>query len=107
MSKALASHMKKQYEIDEKNPLGEGSYGKVFRAVNKEDDSHVIAIKVIRKSGMSQKDLLALEREVSIMNNVDHPSIVKYYETYNDFKYIYLCMELCTGGELFHKIEQE
>ena len=56
---------------------------------------------------MSPKDLLALEREVSIMNNVDHPSIVKYYETYNDFKYIYLCMELCTGGELFHKIEQD
>ena len=41
------------------------------------------------------------------MNKIDHPNIVKYYETYNDHKFIYLCMELCTGGELFKKIEKE
>jgi serine/threonine protein kinase len=29
---------------------------------------------------------------------------VKYYETYDDSKYIYLCMELCPGGELFEKV---
>ena len=38
------------------------------------------------------------------MQQVDHPNIVKYYETYDDSKYIYLCMELCTGGELFEKV---
>lgn len=38
------------------------------------------------------------------MQQVDHPNIVKYYETYDDNKYIYLCMELCTGGELFEKV---
>lgn len=32
---------------------------------------------------------------------------MKYYETYDDKKYIYLCMELCTGGELFKRIEDE
>jgi calcium-dependent protein kinase len=31
---------------------------------------------------------------------VDHPNIVKYHETYEDVKYIYLVMELCEGGEL-------
>ena len=34
------------------------------------------------------------------MQQVDHPNIVKYYETYEDKKFIYLCMELMTGGEL-------
>lgn len=38
------------------------------------------------------------------MQQVDHPNIVKYYETYDDKKYIYLCMELCRGGELFSKV---
>lgn len=38
------------------------------------------------------------------MQQVDHPNIVKYYETYDDKSYIYLCMELCRGGELFAKI---
>jgi calcium-dependent protein kinase len=35
------------------------------------------------------------------MQTVDHPNIVKYFETYDDKKFIYLVMELCTGGELF------
>ena len=42
--------------------------------------------------------------EVAIISEVDHPHIVKYYETYDDTKYIYLVMELCTGGELFSRI---
>ena len=37
------------------------------------------------------------------MIQVDHPHIVKYYETYEDKKFIYLCMELMTGGELIEK----
>ena len=40
------------------------------------------------------------------MQQVDHPNIVKYFETYDDHKYIYLVMELCQGGELYHKITE-
>ena len=40
------------------------------------------------------------------MQQVDHPNIVRYYETYNDKKYIYLVMELCTGGDLFKCIDE-
>ena len=29
---------------------------------------------------------------------------MKYYETYDDEKYMYLVMEYCPGGELFDKI---
>ena len=32
--------------------------------------------------------------------SVDHANIVNYFETYEDKRYVYLCMELCTGGEL-------
>lgn len=35
---------------------------------------------------------------------MDHPNIVKYYETYDDVKYMYLVMEYCSGGELFDKL---
>lgn len=35
---------------------------------------------------------------------MDHPNIVKYYETYDDDKNIYLCMEYCSGGELLDVI---
>ena len=38
------------------------------------------------------------------MKQIDHPNIVKLYETYEDVQYIYLPMEICEGGELFDKI---
>jgi serine/threonine protein kinase len=41
---------------------------------------------------------------VEILTKLDHPNIVKYYETYIDEKYIYLVMEYIGGGELFDKI---
>lgn len=41
------------------------------------------------------------------MTRLDHPNIVKYYETYDDHKYIYLVMEYCPGGELFAKIAEQ
>lgn len=40
--------MKEQYNID-KIELGEGSFGKVFKATNKEDSDIKVAIKVINK----------------------------------------------------------
>jgi len=43
---------------------------------------------------------------VKILTNLDHPNIVKYYETYVDEKYIYLVMEYIDGGELFDKITE-
>ena len=49
---------------------------------------------------MSQKDLTALENEVSLMQLIDHPNICKYMETYEDHHTMYICMELCQGGEL-------
>jgi len=44
---------------------------------------------------------------VAILTKLDHPNIVKYYETYVDEKYIYLVMEYIDGGELFEKIAKQ
>ena len=35
-----------------------------------------------------------------MLRDLDHANIVNYMETYEDARFIYLCMELCTGGEL-------
>jgi calcium-dependent protein kinase len=51
-----------------------------------------------------QDHLKQIKEEVAILTKLDHPNIVKYYETYDDVKYIYLVMENCPGGELFDKI---
>ena len=71
---------------------------------NKKDKSQVVAIKVINKHALDEADLEGLKNEVAIMQQVDHPNIVNYYETYDDKQYIYLVMEFCTGGDLLDKV---
>ena len=39
-----------------------------------------------------------------LLIDLDHPNIVKYYETFEDSKYIYIVMEYCSGGELFDQL---
>ena len=45
--------------------------------------------------------------EVSILNNLDHPNIVKYFETYDDKKYLYLVMEYVKGKTLLREITDD
>lgn len=62
-----------------------------------------MAIKVLNKSKLKD-NINSIKEEVKILTKLDHPNIVKYYETYDDVKYMYLVMEYCPGGELFDKI---
>ncbi|CAE8617759.1 unnamed protein product, partial [Polarella glacialis] len=88
------------YNVDKKK-LGEGSYGSVSKASNK-DTGAIRAVKTIGKSQM--KNLDRFYQEIAIMKMMDHPNICKLYETFEDHRNIYLVLELCAGGELFDKI---
>ena len=71
------------------------------------NDKFELAIKCINKNHLDNEELENLRNEVKIMQQVDHPNIVRYYETYDDKKFLYLCMELCNGGELLSKMEKD
>ena len=43
---------------------------------------------------------------MEILRQVDHPNIIKFHESYIDYRYIHIVMELAQGGELFDKIVQ-
>jgi len=86
----------------ERRKIGEGTYGAVVRGTHKAT-SKVRAIKVIAKTQMV-KNIEQFKKEIAIMKMMDHPNIIKLFETFEDSKSIYLAMELCAGGELFDKI---
>lgn len=99
--------MKQNYQIDSHtHVLGTGAFGKVFKTHNKHNKDHLVAIKVMNKAKLADH-LDAIQEEIEILTKLDHPNIVRYYETYIDEKYIYLVMEFIGGGELFDKITQQ
>jgi len=91
-----------KYEIG--RPLGEGQFGKVKEAVDLET-GHRYAVKIITKEMIkSNKDVEAVKREVNFMRMLDHPNILKMYDTLEDTKKLYLVLEIANGGDLFDKI---
>merc|ERR1719359_558869 len=85
----------------DKKKLGEGSYGSVCKAKNKSTQANR-AVKSISKAQM--KNIERFKQEIAIMKMMDHPNIIKLFETFEDHRNIYLVMELASGGELFDRI---
>jgi len=88
------------YDLEKKN-LGEGSFGTVCKAKSKSTKADR-AIKSVSKANL--KHIAKFKQEIELMKRMDHPYIVKLYETFEDHKSIYLVLELCKGGELFDRI---
>jgi len=88
------------YSID-KQKLGQGSYGFVSKCMNK-FTGNSRAVKTISKAHM--KNIDRFKQEIEIMKMMDHPNIIKLFESFEDQRNIYLVMELCLGGELFDRI---
>ena len=101
------NELKMNYFLDGKvKVLGTGAFGKVFMTTNKLDTNFKVAIKVLDKKKLQSK-IEQIVEEVAILNTLDHPNIVKYFETYDDKKYVYLVMEYISGCQLFDKIVQQ
>ncbi|KAG6450062.1 serine/threonine-protein kinase fused isoform X1 [Manduca sexta] len=62
--------------------IGEGSFGRVFKAKYKETDA-VVALKVIRKKGRSSKDLKNLKQECDIQRQLNHPNIIRMIDSFD------------------------
>ena len=88
-----------KYEIVKE--IGTGGFSRCLLVKNK-TTGILYACKELAKKKLS--DYEGLMREVNLMIKLDHPNIIKLYEVYENEKYIYLIMELCTGGELFDRI---
>lgn len=96
-----ATELKKNYKIDKNSKiLGKGAYGKVYLSENRTNPNLKVAIKVLNKT-LIGNDIKCLLEEIKILHKLDHPNIVKYFETYEDQHHMYLIMEYCNGGELF------
>ncbi|KAK7070821.1 NUAK SNF1-like kinase 1 [Halocaridina rubra] len=103
----LHSHrhkLKQRFDIIRK--LGQGTYGKVQLAVNKETGQEV-AIKTIKKAKIeTEQDLIRIRREIQIMSSVQHPQIIHIYEVFENREKMVLVMEYAAGGELYDYLSE-
>lgn len=79
--------------------LGTGSFATVYRGVNPLDGESV-AIKAITISRLTEEVAAALETEIRLQSGLSHPNIVKLLNVQRNQKYIFLTLELCSGGDL-------
>ncbi|OMJ84861.1 hypothetical protein SteCoe_13916 [Stentor coeruleus] len=84
--------------------LGYGAFGEVRKAYHKISKSER-AIKSIDISNCKEEDIQKLLKEVSILKLLDHPNIIRIFEVYRSLTKLYIVTEICTGGELFHRIK--
>ena len=91
-----------------KDLLGGGHFGTVRSAFRRfEKAPHkLFAIKSISKKNLSINNLNDLIKEVDIISSLDHPNIIKFFETYNDNYYFHIVMELCRGKDLLSRINE-
>ena len=85
------------------NYIGKGGFGRVYKVRHKLSNQYR-AMKIIQCKSTSENHSIAINKEINILKNLDHPNILKVYEFYSSEKYVYIINELCTGGELFDKI---
>jgi len=87
--------------------IGEGKFGVVKLGVHKKTKEKV-AIKIIKKESMNATDIELVKSEIDIMKLCRHPNIVTLLDHFENSEYIFIIMELLTGGDLeeyFHKIK--
>ena len=95
MSKLKPS--KQDFQILSK--LGEGSFGIVHK-VKRLADKSIYVMKQINISGMSPRQRDEAINEVHILNKLESPFIVKYYESFIEKNTLHIVMEFCEGGDL-------
>jgi serine/threonine protein kinase len=81
--------------------IGKGHYGVVRECIHRATNQ-VLAVKSIDKSKIGRLD--HLQREIYLLANINHPSIMKMVDCYEDAEFVHLITEKYTGGELFDKI---
>ncbi|XP_071734298.1 calcium-dependent protein kinase 13 [Rutidosis leptorrhynchoides] len=102
----LISNLNDRYVLGDQ--LGWGQFG-IIRECSDKFTGEVLACKSISKNRLvTDEDVRSIKLEIEIMTRLSgHPNVVDLKAVYEEEGYVHLVMELCAGGELFHRLEKQ
>ncbi|MCE7869930.1 hypothetical protein DYH09_06080 [bacterium CPR1] len=97
-----------EYRIVER--LGSGAYSRVYRAVSdrtlNEDES--IAVKIFNEEAIKDEEFTRrLEREIELLQRLDHPGIVKVFKSGHQGDLHFMTMEYADGETLSSRLRKD
>ena len=108
---ALESSPLRDYRL-EARPLGQGTFGQVYRGVDAA--GRAVAVKVISKRPRGVRESAAqraareaaIRREFATQAGLRHPNVIEMLGLSEDEEYMYLVQELAEGGEVFDRVRE-
>jgi len=93
-----------QYEYAILDKLGFGMYGEIFK-VRRVYDGKVFVLKKVPLDGLTNQQISLSMSEHQVMRKLNHPSIVKFYESCVNERAIQIIMEHAPRGDLAGMID--
>jgi fused-like protein len=87
------------------DPIGEGSFGKVYKARRK-NTGFICAVKFISKHGKSDKDIKNIRQEIGILRKLNHENIILMFDSFETDRDFCVVTE-CAQGELFEILQDD
>ncbi len=93
--------IEKKYFVDHSREIGRGTNTIVRKCIDRATGNRY-AVKTVRKSDTEEYE--NMRKEANLLTALDHPSIIKIYDTYEDDKHLHMVVEICKGGELYDHV---
>ncbi|GET91356.1 protein kinase, putative [Leishmania tarentolae] len=85
--------------------LGKGSFGSAI-LIKRKSDGLLFVVKEVAMTRMSRKEREEARHECTVLQQLQHPNIVRYVEQFENNNNLYIVMEYCDGGDLSEKMKQ-
>ena len=100
------SKMEAVYDLSNATVIGRGGNGSVSVITRKDKPDQKFALKTVKTEELTPKLRRELQQEIDVQKSLDHPNIVRVYESFEDLEKgeVFIIMELCTGGSLVSRL---